>query len=73
MIHSQLIRALSKWGLEPIKAMNEPFDPELHEALEEVESGEPPGTVVEELEKGWKLHGRVIRPARVKVAKSHTK
>jgi len=69
MIDAQLERILGKNGLEPVKSLGAPFDASLHEALGEVDSEQSPGTVVEELEKGWKLHGKVIRPARVKVAK----
>lgn len=69
IIHSQLKDILNKHGLELIKALGEKFDPSLHESLAEVESDKEAGTVVEELSRGWKLHGRVIRPARVKISK----
>jgi molecular chaperone GrpE len=70
MIRSQLGDILKKHGLEQIKV--EPgmaFDPEIHEALMEVPSGHPPGTIAEEIEKGYILNGRVVRPARVKISK----
>src|SRR3989344_3377894 len=69
MIYAQLIGELSKQGLERINALGTQFNPELHEALGEIESDQASGTVVAELEKGWKLNGKVIRPTRVKVAK----
>lgn len=69
MIYAQFERILSKHGLEPIKCLGEKFDANLHEALEEVKSEKESGMIVEELEKGWKLRGKVIRPSRVKVAK----
>lgn len=69
MIYAQLIGELTKQGLEPIKALGEPFDPALHEALGEMEVDQPSGTVAAELERGWKLNGKVIRPTRVKIAK----
>ena len=69
MIYAQLERILSKHGLEPIHSLGTQCDPSMHEALAEVESEQPSGTIIEELEKGWKLHGKVIRPARVKIAK----
>ena len=57
-------------GVEEIKAVGEKFDPNYHQAVlhEEVE-GEDADTVVHVLQKGYKMHGRVIRPAMVKVAK----
>ncbi|MDP3999139.1 MAG: nucleotide exchange factor GrpE [bacterium] len=69
IIQSQFEDILKKHGLEPIKALGSKFDPSLHEAVEEAESDKESGTVIEELTRGWKLHGRVIRPARVKIAK----
>ncbi len=69
MMYAQLERILSKHGLEPIHSLGMQCDPSSHEALAEVESDQPSGTIIEELEKGWKLHGKVIRPARVKIAK----
>lgn len=69
IIYAQLENILKKHGLEPIQSLGEKFDPGLHEALEAVESEKESGTVTEELARGWKLHGRVIRPSKVKVAK----
>ena len=69
MIYAKLERILNRHGLELIKCLGEKFDTNFHEALEEVVSEKESGTIVEELEKGWKLHGKVIRPSRVKVAK----
>jgi molecular chaperone GrpE len=56
---------LEAQGLSPIKALGEPFDPNLHEAAMQGKGEE--GIVVEELEKGYKLYDRVIRPAKVVV------
>lgn len=69
IIYFQLEALLKKHGLEQIQSIDMKFDPSQHEAMEEVESDKESGTVIEELTKGWKLHGKVIRPARVKVAK----
>jgi len=70
MTLDQLLKALEKAGLEPIKAEGEPFDPEVHEAIMQVEADEVASNhVVEEFQKGYKLHGRVIRPATVTVSK----
>lgn len=71
MIKSQLEDTLKKHGLEKLAvAIGQQFDPNLQEAITEVEnSGKPPNTVVEEVEAGYNLNGKLIRPARVRVAK----
>lgn len=70
MIRIQLADVLKKHGLEAIKVEpGMPFDPERHEALLEIESDQPSGTIAEEIEKGYTLNGRVVRPARVKISK----
>lgn len=64
---------LGKFGVTPIKAIGEKFDPNLHEAVmvnEDPEKSE--NTVVSELQRGYMLHGRVIRPAMVVVSKQAT-
>lgn len=67
--HRQLIDALERVGLTRIEALNQPFDPNVHEAIMQVEPGEgqEPHQVVEELRAGYKLHDRVVRPSLVKV------
>ena len=70
MIRSQLMDILKKRGLEVIAITSgELFNPEKHEALGEVEADVPSGTIAEEIQKGYILQGRVIRPARVRIAK----
>ena len=70
LIKSQLEDNLKKYGLEKvIVSVNQPFDPNLQEAIVAIESDKPSGTIVEEIEKGYLLNGKLIRPARVKVAK----
>lgn len=69
LIRSQLEDILRRRGLEPISAIGQRFNPALHESIGEVESEKEEGTVVEELQKGYRLNGRLIRPARVKVSK----
>ncbi len=70
MVNAQFEDVLAKKGLEIILAPpGTPFDPNVHEAVEEVESTHPPGAVAEEVERGYKLNGRIIKPARVKMAK----
>jgi molecular chaperone GrpE len=70
MVHKQMIEALAKYGVDFFSAMNEKFDPIRHEAVSEREDNESePGTVIEEFQKGCMLYGRLIRAARVTVAK----
>lgn len=69
MVQSQLRDILGRFGVTPIDAEGQPFDPNLHEAvMQRPEAGTTPGTVVEVLEPGYRLHERVLRPARVVVA-----
>ena len=65
LIERKLRTDLEAQGVSPIKALGEPFDPHLHEAMRCGNGKE--GIVIEELFKGYKLHDRVIRPARVVV------
>ncbi len=70
LIKSQLEDVLKNYGLEKvIISIDHPFDPSLQEAVAEIESDKPSGTIIEEIERGYLLHGKLIRPARVKVAK----
>jgi len=67
-IKNQLKEFLRKEGVEEIHCLNEKFDPNYHEAVEMIKrKDKESGIVVEELQKGYKLHGKVIRPAKVKV------
>jgi len=65
LIERKLRTGLEAQGLSPIKALGEPFDPHLHEAMRSGNGKE--GIVIEELLKGYKLHDKVFRPARVVV------
>lgn len=66
----QLMKILSKHGLMEMKVTGEKFDPEMHEAVEQVETeGADEGTVLEEVQKGYSLNGKVIRVAKVRVNK----
>jgi molecular chaperone GrpE len=73
MIARQLAETLRKYGVVEVAALDLPFDPNVHEAVvrEETEAAAP-GTVLEVLQKGYLLHDRLLRPARVKVAASPT-
>lgn len=60
---------LDKFGVKPIAALGEHFDPNVHEALQQIPSADhEPWTIVNELERGYTMHDRVIRPSRVIVA-----
>ena len=70
MILAHLYEMLKEQGVKPIEANGKIFDPNYHEALMQVETKDvPEHTVVEELQKGYLLNDRVIRTAKVKVAK----
>lgn len=69
LIQRKLAGVLERQGVTLIEAEGQPFDPALHQAvMMEETDGAPPGTVVQELQKGYLLDGRVLRPAMVKVA-----
>ena len=71
LIERQLVSVLERnWGLKGVSAAGEVFDPERHEAIAAEETEEHDDAVVlEEYQKGYTLHDRVLRPAKVKVAK----
>ncbi|MBU0672259.1 MAG: nucleotide exchange factor GrpE [Candidatus Margulisbacteria bacterium] len=69
LIKKQLEDVLKKHGLEEIEALNKPYDPNLHEAIMQKEHDGPEGMIIEEAQKGYTLHGRVIRPSMVIVSK----
>jgi len=67
--YNQLIESLKKEGVEEIVALDQPFDPNFHQALmTEAVEGLAPNTVIQVLQKGYKLKDRLIRPALVKVS-----
>ena len=70
-IKTQILDFLKSQNLEVIKiVVDEKFDPNFHEAIEMVETGgKEPDIIVEEIQKGYMMYGRVIRPAKVKVTK----
>jgi molecular chaperone GrpE len=70
LIHKQLQDALNKMNVQRVPAQGEPFDPRVHEAIEVVESDEVPDHhVLEELQPGYRIKERLLRPAMVRVAK----
>ncbi|MDI9259341.1 nucleotide exchange factor GrpE [Alicyclobacillus sendaiensis] len=69
MVHRQLIQVMHQYGVTEMAAVGAPFDPAQHEAvMQEQVEGQEPGRVIEVLQKGYLLHGRVLRPAMVKVS-----
>ncbi len=69
LIYKQLWESLAKQGLERIDAHGKPFDPHVHMAIERVETDEhEDGAVIDVLQPGYVFHGRVLRPATVRVA-----
>jgi len=69
MIDTQLKEFLKAEGVEEIKATGEKFNPEIHEAIEEQENSGESGEIVQVLEKGYTLNGKLIRPTKVKIIK----
>lgn len=68
MVQKSLLEAVKREGLEEIPAVGEPFDPNFHQAvMQEKDDNAEPGIVLQELQKGYTLKGRVLRPAMVKV------
>ena len=70
LIHKQMLEMLRKRGVTPIEALGANFDPNVHEAVTHEESAQHrEGEVMEELQRGYKVGERLLRPAMVKVAK----
>jgi len=67
-IKNQISGALKNIGVSEIPARGEKFDPYLHEAIAQVESDQDDETVLEELQKGYKFHDKVLRPAKIKIS-----
>jgi molecular chaperone GrpE len=71
LIYKQLQDSLQKLGLRAIPAKGEPFDPHLHEAIEMVDTTDAADhQILEELQRGYKLKDRLLRPSMVKVARN---
>ncbi|MFP6640778.1 MAG: nucleotide exchange factor GrpE, partial [Myxococcota bacterium] len=70
LVHREFLAALGKCGVKVVDPGGEPFDPNHHEAMGQIPAeGAEPNTVVEVLQKGYLLQDRMLRPARVLVAK----
>jgi len=68
LVYRQLMRSLETEGVSHLEAVGQPFDPELHEAVAVTPANVASGQVVEEIEAGYKLNEKLLRPARVVVA-----
>ena len=70
IIHNDMLSIFKKNNIEPIKAINKKLDPNLHQAMMEIEdSSKDPGTIVQEIQKGFMMKGRLLRPSLVGVSK----
>ena len=65
----ELQNVFARNGLTRIEAMGQPLDPNRHQAMMEMPSDEAPGTIVQEMQSGWMIKDRLLRPALVAVAK----
>lgn len=71
MVMRQFTDTLGRNGIERVASVGNPFDPAVHEAIQQLETSEhPPGTVAAEVQAGYKLGEKLIRPALVVVAKA---
>lgn len=71
LTHKQLWQALERYGVTALDPQGQPFNPELHEAVSTLESADlPPNHVVSVMQRGYKLHDRLLRPAMVVVSRA---
>ena len=71
LVHDKVMETLGRFGLERIEAEGQPFDPDQHSAMMQEQSAKyPPQTVLRELQKGYRLKGRTLRPSAVVVSQS---
>ena len=69
LVHKKLLQSLSSQGLKPMESTGTAFDADLHEAVTEIPMPEAKGKVVDTIERGYTLNGRIIRHAKVVVGK----
>jgi molecular chaperone GrpE len=69
LIEKELINSFDKNGIKSFESVGKKFDPNFHQALNEVESEQEDGTVINEIQKGYMLNDRLLRPALVSIAK----
>ncbi len=69
LIHQKMFDSLKKLGLEPIDTAGQPFDPHIHQAIEQVQTGDAPDHhILSEFQRGYRFKGKLLRPSMVKVA-----
>jgi len=73
IVYAQLFSTLESEGLKPIEALGKKFDPYLHEVMLKEKSDKEDGMVLEELQKGYMLNGRVLRHSKVKISEKEEK
>jgi molecular chaperone GrpE len=70
MTHKEILKVFEKFNVKPIDAKGQPFDPTFHEAVMQEETNDSPkNTVINELQRGYLIHDRLLRPSMVVVAK----
>jgi molecular chaperone GrpE len=72
LIEKELINSFDKNGIKSFESVGKKFDPNLHQALNEVESEQEDGIVINEIQKGYMLNDRLLRPALVSISKKKT-
>ena len=71
MTLTQFYQVLKKFGVDPVESIGQPFDPALHQAMGQVETADcPSNSVAQEMQKGYVLNERLLRPAMVMIAKA---
>lgn len=73
MIHKQFHKILEEEGVKPMNCKNKKFDPYCHEIIDMIEHETEEGTIVDELQKGYHIHEKVLRTAKVRVSKGAKK
>ncbi len=68
MVSQQFQSTLEKQGVAEINTVDQAFNPELHEGVGQIPSEKPEGTIAQEAQKGYTLHGRLLRPSRVLIS-----
>jgi molecular chaperone GrpE len=72
LIEKELINSFDKNGIKYFESIGKKFDPNFHQALNEVESEQEDGMVINEIQKGYMLNDRLLRPALVSISKKKT-
>lgn len=72
LIEKELVNSFDKNGIKSFESVGKKFDPNFHQALNEVESEREDGTVINEIQKGYMLNDRLLRPALVSISKKKT-